>query len=295
MSRIYGIAKMAYQMVKPLKERHAAKTVCQYYKHCTDTEIRKAVYYVKRAGRIQTFNAPFAEAYKSCRCRIKKDPGSGLFFVNYRGRRMYFSRDYFTIKSCQQYMRSILAEQDQHSPHRYLTDGFTVEEGSVVVDAGVAEGNFSLDIVDRVSRLILVECDKNWIEALKKTFAEAIGAGKVEIVPKILGGGKNGEKHTSIDALYRKYGTLDFIKMDIEGGEEDALRGGRTWMRESTSAKLAVCAYHKPKSFQEITKMLQKQFDLSCTKGYMYFNPVFKKQPPYFRRGLVRAVKKGDL
>ncbi len=37
---------------------------------------------------------------------------------------------------------------------------------------------------------------------------------------------------------------------------------------------------------QEITKMLQKQFDLSCTKGYMYFNPVFKKQPLYFRRGV---------
>ncbi len=294
MSRIYGIAKMAYQAVKPIKERCAAKAVCRYYKNSKDAQIRKAVSYVKKAGRIQTFNAPFAEAYKSCFYKIKKDPGSGLFFVNYRGRPMYFSRDYFTVKSCLKYMRSILAEQDLHSPHRYLTDGFAVDAGSVVVDAGVAEGNFSLDIVDRASRLILVECNQNWIEALHKTFAKEIATGKVEIVPKMLGGGKSGRKHTSIDALYRKYGKLDFIKMDIEGGEADALRGGRAWMRESTSAKLAVCAYHKPEAFAEITNMLEGMFEVTHSRGYMYFNPIFRNEPPYFRRGLIRAVKKPD-
>lgn len=145
MSRIYGIAKMAYQAVKPIKERCAAKAVCRYYKNSKDAQIRKAVSYVKKAGRIQTFNAPFAEAYKSCFYKIKKDPGSGLFFVNYRGRPMYFSRDYFTVKSCLKYMRSILAEQDLHSPHRYLTDGFAVDAGSVVVREFVVEKTLKLE------------------------------------------------------------------------------------------------------------------------------------------------------
>lgn len=292
MSRIYGMAKMAYQVVKPFKERYDARAVCEYYRNNKDTEIGKILSYVKKTGRIKTFNDPFAEKYEDYECKIKKDHESGMYFVDYHGRPMYFSRDYFTKKSCLKYMRSILAEQDQHSPHRYLADGFDVDEGSVVVDAGVAEGNFSLDIIDRVSKLILVECNKNWIEALKKTFEKEIGEGKVEIVPKMLGGGKNDKQQITIDELYRKYGKLDFIKMDIEGGEEDALRGGKAWMRECTSAKLAVCTYHKPEAFQEITKILEGFFRFSHTKGYMYFNPAFMRQPPYLRRGLVRAARK---
>ena len=287
------MARMAYQAVKPFRERSAAKVVCRYYKNSTDVEIRKVLSYVKRMRRVKTFNDPFADPYEDYSCEIKKDKGSGMFFADYGGRPMYFSRDYFTEKSCLQYMRGILAEQDTHSPHRYLSDDFNVDEGSVVLDVGVAEGNFSLDVVDRVSKLILVESNQNWVEALKKTFGKEIADGKVEIVPKMLGGGKNDQKHTSIDALYRKYGRLDFIKMDIEGGEEEALNGAKIWMQECTSAKLAVCAYHKPESFQEITKMLEGLFQMSHTKGYMYFNPIVKKQPPYLRRGMVRAVRKG--
>lgn len=285
------MAKMAYQVVKPFKERHAAAAACDYYKNCMDTEIREVISYVKKTGRMQTFNYPFAEKYENYRCRIKKDHKNGLFFVDYHGRRMYFSRDYFTAGSCLKYMRSILTEQDKDSPHRYLADGFDVDKGSIAVDAGVAEGNFSLDIIDKVSKLILVECNPNWIEALQRTFAKEIAEGKVEIVPKMLGD-KNDKKHISIDTLFRKYGKIDFIKMDIEGGEEAALRGGKAWMKACSSSKLVVCAYHKPEAFQDIMKMLKELFRLSHTRGYMYFNPVLKDQAPYFRRGLIRAVKK---
>ena len=103
---------------------------------------------------------------------------------------------------------------------------------------------------------------------------------RLRLCQKCWGGGKNDQKHTSIDALYRKYGRLDFIKMDIEGGEEEALKGAKIWMQECTSAKLAVCAYHKPESFQEITKMLEGLFQMSHTKGYMYFKPIVKKHLP---------------
>lgn len=63
-------------------------------------------------------------------------------------------------------------------------------------------------------------------------------------------------------------------------------------MKECASVKLAVCAYHKPQAFCEITKMLQKLFYLSHTKGYMYFDPIIKNRLQYLRRGIIRAVKK---
>lgn len=70
-----------------------------------------------------------------------------------------------------------------------------------------------------------MECDKYWIAALERTFAKEISEGKVVIMPKMLGD-KNTKKEVTLDALYEEYGKIDFLKMDIEGGEEKALRGG---------------------------------------------------------------------
>lgn len=296
MSRIYGMAKMAYQVIRPFRERQMAGRVCNYYKGSTDREVLEVLEYIKKNKTMKSFNYPFAEKYRHYRCLLRKDRKSGLFLTKYHGHRMYFSRDYFTSSACVNYMRSILTEQDPESPHRYLTDSFDVDEGSVVVGAGVAEGNFSLDILEKASRLILVEYNRNWLEALEKTFAKEIAVGKVEIVPKLLGD-HDDHSHVSIDYLYQKYGKIDFVKLDIEGGEENALRGGGKWMRDCPSAKLAVCAYHKPDAFHSIWQVLENQnlFHLSYTKGYMYFPAVIGDQPPYLRRGLIRAVRRQQV
>jgi hypothetical protein len=37
-----------------------------------------------------------------------------------------------------------MREQDPDSPHRYLTDSFTIGNDDVLADIGAAEGNFSL-------------------------------------------------------------------------------------------------------------------------------------------------------
>ena len=62
-------------------------------------------------------------------------------------------------------------EQDVRSAHRYLDGAFTFEKGEILVDAGVAEGNFALDVVEKASKLILFEADREWIEPLQATFA----------------------------------------------------------------------------------------------------------------------------
>lgn len=225
MGRLLWAAQIVYGAVRPVKQRYIAKLACNYYKGSTDHEIREVMSYVAKSGRMEMINYPFMEQYKTYSCAVKKDKQCGLFYVNYYGRRMYFSREYFSAGRCLEYLRSILSEQDKNSPHRYLSDGFDVTDGSVVVDAGAAEGNFSLGIIDRVSKLVLVECDKDWIAALERTFAKEISEGKVVIVPKMLGN-KNTKKEVTLDALYEEYGKIDFLKMDIEGGEEKALRGG---------------------------------------------------------------------
>ncbi len=295
MGRILWVVKKAYRVIYPYKQRLVAKVVSHYYRNNMDVEIREIMEYVKKRGYIDVFNYPFAERYEYYTTDVKKDRESGLLYVEYHGRPMYFSREYRTAKSCIKYLRGLLIEQDADSPHRYVEKGFDVAEGDIVVDAGVAEGNFALAVVKRVSKLILVECDKYWIEALKQTFAPEIASGKVVLIPKMLRD-KNNQKEVSLDAIYSKYGEIGFVKMDIEGGEVRALRGGSICMEKSPSIKLAVCAYHTADACRAIRDVFKENqgkycFRLGHSKGYMYYNFVLHYGLPYLRRGVIRAMK----
>lgn len=57
------------------------------------------------------------------------------------------------------------------------------------------------------------------------------------------------------EAVYDKRPT--FIKMDIEGAEQEALKGCRKII-QSYKPKLAICVYHKPEDFYEIPSMLKE-------------------------------------
>lgn len=54
----------------------------------------------------------------------------------------------------EEYYRFLLQVQDAASPHRYQTRQFCVCKGEVVLDAGAAEGNFALEIVDVAEKYI---------------------------------------------------------------------------------------------------------------------------------------------
>lgn len=58
---------------------------------------------------------------------------------------------------------------------------------------------------------------------------------------------------------------VDFIKMDIEGFELKALKGARQTI-EKFKPKLAICAYHQPQDFYEISKYVN-----SLDLGYSFY------------------------
>ena len=181
-----------------------------------------------------------------------------------------------------------MLEQDIESPHRYLTADFNVQEGDIVVDVGVAEGNFALDVIDKVKKIYLIEVDEGWIQALKETFKENLD--RVVIIDKYVTSLTKG-KYVTLDSIIDE--NVDFIKMDIEGNEWDALLGAENLIRRSPGIRCAVCSYHRP--FDEVLiKDVLERYGLECSTspGYMWFheNTYNTMVRSWFLRGIVRGI-----
>ena len=96
----------------------------------------------------------------------------------------------------------------------------------------------------------------------KNTLAHEIGIGIKGSVTLRNGGDSNGElnniKVYSIDnfILENQINRVDFIKMDIEGWEIDALKGAKNCLKKY-KPKLAISVYHKPEDLLNIATYLK--------------------------------------
>ena len=184
---------------------------------------------------------------------IAYDPEAGMYFGLWNGRKMYYPREY-SKEHVAVAINFVCLEQDVHSPHRYLNEDFDVQDGDIVIDAGVAEGNFALDVVERAKKVYLVECEHKWIEALHKTFEP--WKDKVVIIEKMLSDTDN-EQCASIDGFVEE-GYVDFLKLDVEGAEISALKGASRILTNSSNIRCAVCAYHCKNAERDIRELLEK-------------------------------------
>ena len=117
---------------------------------------------------IAVFPYKFQDEYVAENIEVFVDQEKGLPYVFLDGKKLYFKKRWGK-KKIQNLYNLLSKEQDVRSPHRYLTNQFKFDEGEILIDAGVAEGNFALTVVEKASKLILFEADKEWIEPLKAT------------------------------------------------------------------------------------------------------------------------------
>lgn len=258
------------------------------YVNTDDREIRQILEYWKK-NNLQVFNYEFTKKYEKREIEVFFDKSCGMYFVFHNGKKLYFARFLDTEQKVRHYYRNLLMEQDDKSPHKYLSSDFDVRAGDIVVDAGVAEGNFSLDVIEKASKIYMIEADEAWIEAIKMTFQTYLD--KIVIIPKFAGSVEEG-KFSTLDCLIGE--PVDFIKMDIEGNEWDALQGAEKLIAGSKKLKCAICAYHG--DFDEILiRDILKKYKMECqaTAGYMWFPDRIRQTYVSTRlcRGIIRASK----
>lgn len=185
-------------------------------------------------------------------------------------RKMYYPHNGdFREKDGKTFVKNILQEQAPQSPHLYITDEHKIDEGDILIDAGVCEGNFALRYVEVCSRIYLFESDAKWLEPLYHTFRDYTD--KVILIPKYVSNFSQGNNIALDDIVKIPDGSKVFLKMDIEGAEVDALHGAKNIFRRN-KVKASVCSYHQPDDVWKIKSVLKRYGCKTWTSnGYMVF------------------------
>ncbi|GAA5818726.1 MAG: FkbM family methyltransferase [Methanobrevibacter sp. CfCl-M3] len=261
--------------------------VINYFKlnHANDGEMLSILNFIKKNIYI-FFPYDFTRKYNAKEIQVYTDRESKMNYVLHNNKRLYFP-----VKRTQQEIRDIyielLAEQDPESPHLYETSTFHVEDGDVILDVGAAEGIFTLNNIEKIKKSYLFEYEDEWIEPLKETFKP--WSEKITIVKKYVTDVSDNDSIKLDDFQVDK---VNFIKADIEGAETQLLTGAKKLLQNQDGLKIAICTYHNQNDGEKINKTLNDLgFECEFSNAYMIY--IYNEQfnPPYLRKGLIRAKK----
>ncbi len=276
---------------KRKKDDQIKKTILDYYHSLPDTAInqeeKEAINYLEN-NNLCYFPYPFQNQYKQKDIIIYWDKSLKLNYVLSEGKRLYFKRN-TSAHGIKRVYNNLIIEQDIDSPHRYLTPAFEMHQDDILADVGTAEGNLPLSVIEKVKKAYLFETDEDWIEALRATFSPY--KDKVEIINTFVSD-KNEGSFASLDEFFRNKQHYTFLKIDVEGAEEQVLNGCNIMLSSTKPGKLLVCCYHRPNDeFKFYNILVQKGFTVSFSKGYMIYTEPGTFYPPYLRRGVLRAER----
>ncbi len=160
--------------------------------------------------------------------------------------------------------------------HAYEFGCAKIYPGDRVIDAGCGEGFFARYALESGATVAAIEPVSKLARALEKTFAGEIEAQRMRVFHYALGSttGTGGvvtsqasilessvdRKGSGVDIValddLMEGGEVDFIKMDIEGAEVDAIMGCRKTIVEQ-KPKLSLAVYHEAANAKSITSLLR--------------------------------------
>lgn len=248
---------------------------------------------IQKRKKVSVYNSVFEDKYDKACIVVNKEKHSGYKYVTYNGHNLYYPR-FSRTEWIKVYHNSIMLEQDRESPHRYLELNESLRD-YIVFDLGAAEGNFSLAVMDSIKHVYLFEGDKRWIGPLNRTFQP--WKEKITIINKNVSNKKKKEEvklseYINELLLLNKITCEDslFIKMDIEGNEEDIFDDLKEIIKQFKNLKMAICLYHHQGAEYHIIKNIPLYCKYMVRDGYMIFKDDQLKFP-FFRHGILRIEK----
>lgn len=243
----------------------------QRYKDTDDMEIEKTLQHIANNG-VTVFNQFIQES--SLYNEVKWDYSVDLPYIDFmtvddKTVPMYYPRRYpkFVQREGCLFVENLMWEQSEGSPHLYVTGEHNVEEGDCIIDAGVCEGNFALRYANIASRIYLFEMDPVWQEPLHYTFKNF--ENKVTLVNRAVSDRTSAGTCRIDDAI--SGARINFLKMDVEGAEVNALVGAKQTFC-TNDIRASICSYHRKGDEKAICSLLNTYGYRSFTsQGYMLF------------------------
>jgi FkbM family methyltransferase len=196
-------------------------------------------------------------------------------------------------KHTRYWLADMLAEADSGL---YAHGKIQVRPGDVVLDCGASIGVFTRQALSMgAATVVAIEPGPDSVECLRRNFPSEIASGKLivcvkgvwdreDALPLIVDGStsigdgfviRRPGDHlgvsvplTRIDTLVSelKLPRVDFIKMDIEGAEQEALRGARQTLARFRP-RLVISAYHKredPREIPALVRSARPDYRMEC-------------------------------
>lgn len=192
----------------------------------------------------------------------------------------------------------------ESNPSSYNHPNICYQDADWVIDAGCCEGYFSLFVYDnnKTCSVFALEPLKEMKESLLRTFKTKIEQNKFNLISKALGkepgkakfscddnhlcdssitNNNNTQSYeveiTSLDILIKENNLTEngIIKMDIEGAEMDALKGGCNIMKKY-KPMMAIAVYHDYENAIKCRNIILKanpEYKTEFRGMYGYFSP----------------------
>jgi FkbM family methyltransferase len=167
--------------------------------------------------------------------------------------------------------------------HHYFADDVKINVGDICIDCGCCEGFFVFQALESgAGKVICIEPNPHMSRCLEKTFSDEVKSGRV-IIRQVALGAFRGRTSFSFDATFPSFGKIDecdnieglpvvidtlaaicaelgvakvdFIKMDIEGAEIQAIEGAIPLLAKHRP-KLAITTYHRAFDFRCLEAIL---------------------------------------
>jgi len=236
---------------------------------------------------IHYINYPFVNEYLFRKVNIFFDTNNSMHYVYHNNKKLFFKKN-IPKTEIESLYNSLCTEQDIRSPHSYKSFNISYSSEDIAIDAGAAEGIWSLDIVDSVKELYLFECEDEWIDALNVTFAP--WKDKVHIIKKYISNKTEEEKIRLDDYFIEKNIFPTIIKADIEGSEI-ALTEGASELLSKHLQHVILCTYHNENDYQELSSILERYgFQIQPSKGYIF--PIYSFTGEYSMNEIGHLIRK---
>jgi FkbM family methyltransferase len=173
---------------------------------------------------------------------------------------------------------------DKKDWHFYQNTHTAIEQNEILLDIGTAEGLFPLTVINDCKKIIMIEPNRYFFASLQKTFAPY--QDKVHIVHSAVGNqdgeiffeGDSLSSHVAekneqsypvtihkIDYLVNDEPKITYLKADIEGFEEEMLKGAEQTIKRH-KPKIAITTYHTGNNPANIIAIIQ-----SYVPEYKYY------------------------